>query len=113
MSQPDTKGPRMLTSRQKSLLHALLGMVLLFVGVATSFSIAVDDDGDDSTPPVVVQLNVDAQKKVFIEAGSHIMYPNAACECSQFVGLAVVSLEQPPVPGPGTGLSEVLVPLRT
>lgn len=113
MSQPDTKGTRMLTSRQKSLLHALLGLVLLFVGGATSFTIAIDDDGDKSTPPIVVQLNLVAQKKMFIDARSHTLYPNADCECSQFVGLAVASLEQPPVPDPPTGPSEVLVPLRT
>ena len=104
----------MLTSRQKSLLHVLLGLVLLFVGGATSFTIAVDENSDGSTPPIVVQLNLAVdQKQMFIEDRSHTAYPNADCERSQFVGLAVASPEQPPVPGPGTEPCKVVAPLRT
>jgi hypothetical protein len=101
------------TLRQKTLLHAFLGMVLLLVGGANLFTVAVDDDGDEDTPPVVVQLNLVANRRTSVVSRDHVQRRVNERKCAESTEHMVTSLDRQPVIGPGNGSSELIVPLRT
>jgi hypothetical protein len=103
----------MFTFRQKSVLNAILGLALLFAGGANSFTVSVDADGDEDTPPIVVELSLDNHKKTPVELKADPQHRQAECTCTESSQHMMKSLDRQPVPGPGKGSPELLVPLRT
>jgi hypothetical protein len=52
---------------RKPVLHAALSMVLLLMGAANLFTLSIDDDGDEATPPIKVELNFVASNRKGIQ----------------------------------------------
>jgi len=103
----------MFTFRQKSVLHILLGLVLLAAGGANQFTVSVDADDDDDTPPVVVELGIDTHKNITVEGKADVQHRVTAVACTRSSEHMVFSLDHQPVAGAGKGSPELLVPLRT
>lgn len=101
--------------KTKSVLHALLGLALLLTGATNLFTVSVDNDGDDATPPISVELSVDAPTHKTVQvakADTQHHHSNHATatqpETSGFSGS-----EYQPAFGPEMSSPQLLVPLRT
>jgi hypothetical protein len=103
----------MFTFRQKSVLHVLLGLVLVIAGGANQFTVSVDADDDDDTSPVVVELSIDTQKNVAVDGKADVQHRPTAVTCTDSAQHMAHSLDCQPVPGIGNGSPELVVPLRT
>lgn len=103
----------MFTFRQKSFLNAILGLALLFAGGANFFTVSVDADDDEDTPPIVVELSLDTHKKIPSVVKADPQHRQTECTCTESSQHMMKSLDCQPVPGPGKGSPELLVPLRT
>jgi hypothetical protein len=57
----------MVSLKHKSVLSAALSLILLIFGGANLFSVSVDNDGDDETPPITIEFNFIASSKKTIQ----------------------------------------------
>jgi hypothetical protein len=57
----------MVSLKQKSVLSAALSLILLILGGVNLFSVSVDNDGDDETPPITIEFNFIASSKKTIQ----------------------------------------------
>jgi hypothetical protein len=53
---------------RKPALHAALSMTLLLMGAANLFTLSVDNDGDEATPPLKVEMSFVASSKKGIQS---------------------------------------------
>jgi hypothetical protein len=99
---------------KKSVHGALVGLMLLLTGAAPLFTVAVDNDNDDETPPITVELNLDApSRKVFHMHTSEASLPSTATEQVESLSMASFTLQYQPTLELETGLPQLVVPLRT
>lgn len=57
----------MVSLKQKSVMSAVLSLALLLLGGVNLFSVSVDNDGDDDTPPITVEFSFLASSKKAIQ----------------------------------------------
>ena len=104
----------MFSLNRKSLVSAILGFALVLIGTASLFTILVDNDGDDDTPPITVELNLVAPVKKAVqltkaEAHQSPVFGNSAQPSRHLAS----NFQEEAAPGPGKGSPQLLVPLRT
>jgi hypothetical protein len=108
------KSTKVMSLWHKSVRGALLGLMLLLTGTAPLFTVAVDNDNDDETPPITVEMNLVAP------ARKTVHMPSAEASC-QFTATghrepfrkAAFSSHHQPTLRPEAGPPQLVVPLRT
>jgi hypothetical protein len=104
----------MVSLKQKSVLSAALGLTLLLLGGVNLFSVSVDNDGDDETPPITVEFNFigSSKKAIQVEKDETVRHKteNARSEALQHRSS---SLDGQVVTGSISISPELVVPLRT
>jgi hypothetical protein len=104
----------MVSLKHKSVLSAGLSLVLLILGGANLFSVSVDNDGDDETPPITVEFNFIASSKKSIQTEKEEALRRrtefARSEASQHHS---ASLDGQSISGSVTVSPQSVVPLRT
>jgi hypothetical protein len=104
----------MLSLNRKSLVSAMLGFALVLIGTASLFTILVDNDGDDDTPPITVELNLVAPAKKAVQMTKAETHQSPVLGNSTQQSRRLTSnFQEEPASGPGKGSPELLVPLRT
>lgn len=104
----------MFSSNRKSLVSAILGFALVLIGTASLFTILVDNDGDDDTPPITVELNLVAPVKKAVqvtkaEAHQSPVFGNSTQQSRRLAS----NFEEAQASGAGKGSPQLVVPLRT
>jgi hypothetical protein len=104
----------MVSLQQKSVLSAALGLALLLLGGANLFSVSVDNDGDDETPPITVEFNFIASSKKAIQAEKEEAVRHKTENArSEALRHRSASLDGKSVTGSISISPQVVVPLRT
>jgi hypothetical protein len=99
---------------KKSVRGALVGLMLLLTGAAPLFTVAVDNDNDDETPPITVEFNLDApSRKAFHMHVSEASLPSTATEQVESLSTASSTSQYQPTLELETSLPQLVVPLRT
>jgi hypothetical protein len=98
----------------KSVRGAVLGLMLLLIGAAPLFTVAVDNDDDDDTPPITVEINLVApsRKTVHMPPAEASRQFTATGHREPFRKAALSSHHQPTLQ-PEAGAPQLVVPLRT
>jgi hypothetical protein len=104
----------MVSLKQKSVLSAMLSLALLILGGVNLFSVSVDNDGDDDTPPITVEFSflgsskraIQSEKNESLDSKIH----SAQHELSQN---EPASLDNQAFSGFLPTSSPIVVPLRT
>jgi hypothetical protein len=104
----------MLSSKRKSLVSAILGFALVLIGTASLFTVLVDNDGDDDTPPITIELSLVAPVKKAVqitkaEAHQSPVFGNSTQQSRRMAS----NFQEEPTSGAGMGSPQLLVPLRT
>ncbi len=104
----------MVSFKQKSVLSAALSLILLILGGVNLFSVSVDNDGDDETPPITIEFNFIASSKKTIQTEKEEALRRkteySRSEASQHRAAA---LDGQSVSGSITVSPQSVVPLRT
>ncbi|HKW76239.1 MAG TPA: hypothetical protein VJN64_11995 [Terriglobales bacterium] len=104
----------MLSANRKSVVSAILGFALVLIGMASLFTILVDNDGDDDTPPITVELNLVAPVKKAVQLTKAEVHQSPVFGNSTQQSRHLAShFEGEPASGLGKGSPQLLVPLRT
>lgn len=99
---------------KKSVHGALVGLMLLLTGAAPLFTVAVDNDNDDETPPITVEFNLDApSRKAFHMHVSEASLPSTAAEQVESLSTASFTMQHEPTLELETSSPQLVVPLRT
>jgi hypothetical protein len=98
----------------KSVRGALLGLMILLAGVAPLLTIAVDNDDDDDTPPITVEMNLAApSRKATQSPAAEIAQQFTAVGKGEPFSKAALASQHHPMIQPVTGSPQLVVPLRT
>ena len=98
----------------KSVRCAILGVMILLTGIAPLLTVSVDNDDDDETPPITVELNLAAptRKTIQVSAAEVSRQVTATGSREPFAKAALRSPHHP-----NTELAmvspQLVVPLRT
>jgi len=104
----------MVSLKQKSVLSAALGLALLLLGGANLFSVSVDNDGDDETPPITVEFNFIASSKKTIQVEKdEVIRHTTEYARSEELQHRSSSLDGQVVTGSISVSPQLVVPLRT
>lgn len=104
----------MVSLKHKSVLSAALGLVLLLLGGVNLFSVSVDNDGDDETPPITIEFNfIASSKKVIQTEKDEALRHKTEFARSQASQHRAGSLDGQSISGSVTASPQLVVPLRT
>ncbi|HET9839775.1 MAG TPA: hypothetical protein VFR84_16225 [Candidatus Angelobacter sp.] len=98
----------------KALYRAVLGMMLVITAAAPLFTLSIDADDDDDTPPVTVEMNLvaPAQKSVQTQADQAVRQVSSTGHREIF-RKSIFSSHHQPTLNVESGSPQLVVPLRT
>lgn len=106
----------MFSLTHKSFRIGLLALTLMLAGAANLFTVSVDNDGDEETPPITIQLS-------FVGSPRKTVHLHKADVSRQTIAIDATIVSQPPAlfeswhtsftAPEGAGSPEFVVPLRT
>ena len=104
----------MVSLKHKSVLSAALSLILLMFGGANLFSVSVDNDGDDETPPITVEFNfmASSKKTIQVEKDEAVRHKTEYAR-SEALQHQSSSLDGQSVTGSISISPQLVVPLRT
>lgn len=104
----------MVSLKQRSVLSAILGLVLLVLGGVNLFSVSVDNDDDDDTPPITVEFSFigSAKKAIQTEKSESIQSKTDSARSEQLQHHAA-SRDGQAIAGFLKTSPQLVVPLRT
>jgi len=98
----------------KSIRGVLVGLMLLVTGAAPLFVVSVDNDNDDETPPITVELNLVAPSNKTVQpAASEASRQMTATGHRESFSKALLSSHHHPTIELDTSSPQLVVPLRT
>lgn len=104
----------MVSLKQKSVMSAVLSLALLLLGGVNLFSVSVDNDGDDDTPPITVEFSFLASSKKAIQAEKNESLDSKLDPVTHKLSQnPPASLDEQAFSGLLTTSSPIVVPLRT
>jgi len=104
----------MVSLKHKSVLSAVLSLILLIFGGANLFSVSVDNDGDDETPPITIEFNFIASCKKSIQTEkAEALRRRTEFARSEASQRRSTSLDGQSISGSLTVSPQSVVPLRT
>jgi hypothetical protein len=93
---------------------ALLSLMILLAGVAPLLTVAVDNDDDDDTPPITVEMNLDAPSREAAQIPAiEIAQQFTVVGNGDLFGKAALSSQHHSMIHTVTGSPQLVVPLRT
>lgn len=98
----------------KSVRGALLGLMILLTGAIPLLTVSVDNDDDDDTPPITVEMNLVApsKKAVHMPVAETSRQFTATGSREPFAKAALSSQHHPTIEL-AMGSPQLVVPLRT
>jgi hypothetical protein len=104
----------MFQQKRKPVLHAALSLLLLLMGAANLFTVSVDDDGDDDTPPIKLEMNfVASSKKVHVDRENSQQHKHSAPVCHQTTNQGTNDVTHGPSLATNSASPQQVTPLRT
>lgn len=98
----------------KSVRGALLGLMLLVTGAAPLFTVSIDNDDDEDTPPITVEFTLAPSRKSVQISAFESSRRAPAGQRELFSKAALSSHHHPTLqPGHDPGSPQLVVPLRT
>jgi hypothetical protein len=98
----------------KTFRRAILGMMLLLTASAPLFTMSIDADDDDDTPPITVELNLVAPAQRSVESQSeHAVRQVSSTGHREVFRNSVFSSHYQPTLNAEAGSPQLVVPLRT
>jgi len=98
----------------KTFRGLVLGLMLLLTGAAPLFTVSVDSDDDDDTPPITVEMNLVAPSKKSVQAlADHASRQVSTTGHRETFRKSVFSSHFQPTLNVETGSPQLVVPLRT
>jgi hypothetical protein len=99
----------------KSVRCVTLGLMILLTGIAPLLTISIDNDDDDDTPPMTVEMNVvaPARKAVHLPTAEASAQPFAGSPNSETFAKASLASQHHPTLEATMVSPQLVVPLRT
>jgi hypothetical protein len=98
----------------KTFRFAIVALMLLLTGATPLFTLSIDADDDDDTPPITVEMNLVAPARKSVQASVE----QASVQVSstghrETFHTSLFSSHHQPTLNPGMGSPQLVVPLRT